>query len=55
MKRIFAISLLTTFLCILGIFMENKNGNDYWFKYPYIFITYSLGMYSLYKTQKKIE
>jgi hypothetical protein len=55
MKKIFAISILISFLCILGVFMEDKNGNDYWFKYPYIFTTYSLGMFFLYETQKKIE
>jgi len=55
MKKIFVISILTSFLCILGVFMEDKNGNDYWFKYPYIFTTYSLGMIFLYKAQKTIE
>jgi hypothetical protein len=35
--------------------MEDKNSNDYWFKYPYIIITYSLGLFFLYQENKKMN
>jgi len=45
MKRIIAIVIIVHLLPMLGIFMEDVNGNDKWYKYIYVLETYIVGSY----------
>lgn len=52
-KRILFTYLILAMLPFLGIFMQDKNGNDFWYKYPYIIGTYSIAsIYIVYYYKK---
>ena len=44
MKRIILIVIVVHLLPMLGVFMEDSNGNDKWYKYIYVLGIYVLGL-----------
>ena len=56
MKKIIFIILIVHTLPMLGVFMEDNQGNDKWYKYPYILGVYILGLiYFIRKYDKYIN
>ena len=56
MKKIIFIVIIIHLLPILGIFMEDNNGNDKWYKYIYILGVYIIGLfYFIFKYNKFLE
>lgn len=45
MKKIITILIIAHFLPILGVFMEDVNGNDKWYKYIYVVVVYIASIY----------